>query len=153
MILMTVESAPSQQLVDLSDEMMESFLKYSGVSQYRKLCFAVHELVVNAVESTLKLRESGAGKQEGAVAEEAKILIRMELNGDDIVITISNHGYGCDAPAMAELPKLSFDELLLEERGRGLLLAKRLSDQLTFDQDDQGRITMQLRKKGGGGLG
>lgn len=148
MIVMTVEGAPSQKLIDLSDEMMESFFKYSGISQYRKLCFAAHELVTNAVEAVLRQQEA-AGSDHRIEARMPGMFIRMELNGEDIVITISAQGALRDGRLAAEIPRISFDDLLREERGKGLLMAKRLSDQLTFEQDGEGRIIMQLRKKGG----
>lgn len=158
MVFMMIESQPSQKFIDLSDEMTESFLKYTGVAQYRKLCFAVHELVINAVEAAMhhqhvQRREGreGTGREDGKTGEMSgcTVSVRMELNEGDIVITITNNACRHAGQTIGRRSQMKLEELLYEERGRGLLLAKRLSDQLTYEQDDSGRMTIELRKKGG----
>ncbi|UQZ85895.1 hypothetical protein SK3146_05185 [Paenibacillus konkukensis] len=164
MVRMMIESEPTRKFIDLSDEMTESFLKYTGVPQYRKLCFAVHELVINAVEASLSqygcsgaYGACGAEEQSPSLADRSgelkaagsgcTISLKMELVESDIVITISNRAEPSAVQRLHSMRGMTLDDLLHEERGRGLLIAKRLSDELTFDQDERGQITIELRKR------
>ncbi|WP_028552202.1 ATP-binding protein [Paenibacillus sp. UNC451MF] len=150
MICMMLESCPCEQFIDMSDEMAENFLKYSGVPQYRKLCYAVHELVINAVEATLRHQASvnEANRCSDSMGLEHIIRLRMELEEGEVVITITNYAELGACQAIHSKRSANMDDLLHEERGRGLLIAKRWSDQLTFDQEEDGKITIQLRKRG-----
>ncbi|WP_282937189.1 ATP-binding protein [Paenibacillus sp. RC67] len=150
MVFMVLESYPCQQFIDMSDVLMEQFLKGTGVAQYRKLCFAVHELVINAVEGALRY-QAAKNKISGCRGQkrlDCTLWLRMELEEGEIVVTISNYAELGVCQEIRGKSSLSMEELLLEERGRGLLIAKQWSDQITYEQDEDGKFTIQLRKKG-----
>lgn len=145
MVFITMEGTPCQRFIDMSDEMSESFMKYTGIAHYRRLCCAVHELVINAVEAAGRQQMSG----EDALSLDNTLWLRMEVEEGEVIVTITNKSAAGTAEAIHGKKSLCMEDLLLEERGRGLLIAKRWSDQLTFDQKEDGTMTIQLRKKGG----
>lgn len=141
---LVIESAPGHDLIDLTDELSKVFLGGVAEDQSFKLCFAIHELMINAVEAVVKLGES-SGEEQAAVTT---ITMTLRMVQDEVFVSISNQAGPQVVATLEEASRGSMESLFQEERGRGIMLAQMIADGLTFDQDASGRLTIELWKKG-----
>jgi len=90
---------------------------------------AVIEACTNAMEHGNQLDES------------RHVEVRIELNGDRIVVSVMDEGRGFDYASWRP------PEDLLRERGRGILIMREFTDALEYDRSPDGRFLVRLIKQ------
>jgi serine/threonine-protein kinase RsbW len=98
-----------------------------------ELSTSVIEACTNAMEHGNKLRDDHA------------VEVHFEFRDDEIEVTVLDHGPGFD-----------FDNWrppadVLVERGRGIMIMREFTDELSFDFAPDGRFRARLRKRFNGG--
>ncbi|MGW6423570.1 ATP-binding protein [Nocardia sp. NPDC055053] len=93
---------------------------------------AVREAVVNAIE------HGGAG------IPDATVEITLDIEGDELLIEVSDQGPGFDPDTVPD-PRLP--DGVLRASGRGVLLMRTAVDSLEAAHSPQGRFTLTLRTK------
>ncbi|ANE46307.1 hypothetical protein SY83_08485 [Paenibacillus swuensis] len=141
MFRMTIECVPSWENMDHLDQMTEHLLSRLDTVHTRKLCFAIHELIINAMEATYRAY--------GKAADCSSIALTIRLEHEDIIVKVTNTGQYNSLEAIRRNQDRHFEEMLSEESGRGLLLARHLSDELRVEQNEFGIVSIEFRKKGG----
>lgn len=141
-IQVEIQCKPDLKSVDVLDGMMESLGLYCclKVQKHRNLCIAFHELIINAVEGTIQ--------KYGAESDSHPIHVQIQIIEGEANIKISNQALPVPASALSSIEHPNWEELLTEERGRGLLLARLISDQLEVQQDEHGVYTVEMKKVG-----
>lgn len=95
------------------------------------LRLAVSEACTNALDA-----------QEGASDE--PINIRIELLGDAVAVTITDHAGGFEVDAVEPVPAATDPGRLRHEHGLGISLMRSLVDELTFTPTDDGTAVRLL---------
>jgi anti-sigma regulatory factor (Ser/Thr protein kinase) len=90
------------------------------------LRLAVSEACANAVDAL------------AATGVPAPIVLRVELSGDDVAVTVIDRAGGFEPTALQPIPGVTEPERLGHERGLGIPLMQSLSDEVTFTRTAEG---------------
>lgn len=90
------------------------------------LRLAVSEASANAVDA------------QQAVGSDQPVHLRMELDDDRIVVTITDHAGGFDPDDVDPIPAATDPSRLRHERGLGIPLMRSLVDEVRFDRTADG---------------
>lgn len=90
------------------------------------LRLAVSEACANAVD---------AQRRHGS---DAPVLVRVELEGDEVAVTVTDRAGGFEPDAVDPIPAVEDPGRLSHERGLGLALMRSLTDSVTFSPTDDG---------------
>jgi len=92
------------------------------------LRLAVSEATTNAIEAHQRART------------DVPVRIAVRINKADVTVTITDHGGGFDPAKLKAHPPVTDPERLKYERGLGVTLMRRLTDECTIDSGDSGTI-------------
>lgn len=90
------------------------------------LRLAVSEACANAVDAQRRH------------ADDAHVLITVELDDDDVAVTITDHAGGFEPDAVNPIPAVEDPGRLSHERGLGIALMRSLTDSVTFSPTGDG---------------
>jgi serine/threonine-protein kinase RsbW len=96
---------------------------------------AIEELGTAVIEACTNAMEHG-----NHLVGETAVEIHIEVGEDRIEVSVLDHGPGFDFASW----KPSSD--LMSERGRGILIMREFTDELTYDRADDGRFRVRLVK-------
>lgn len=119
MEVLQLEMMPVSQEITRVDNAIERFLIEAGFTPYKDVRFAVHELLINSVQ---------AMNQKYAGACPYLITIAAKANPDIAEVCITDYGGGLPEGLSEYLEDIAFEDILLQESGRGLLIVKCLTD-------------------------
>ncbi|WP_078553941.1 ATP-binding protein [Bacillus alkalicellulosilyticus] len=127
---------PKMELEDVMNQIHDSF---SSTPFYftEDFCFAVREALINSLEAS-----------KGLSAENQMIFIHATYDNNEAVVEISELGKPFDENRINFSKETTFEDVLYEERGRGLLFINLFTDEFTFTQNYEGLKIFTLRKKG-----
>lgn len=126
---------PNEQSVYFVDQMMESFVKFYELNEAQELCFVLHELIINAVEASIK---TAGGKN---------IEIAVLYENGEIAMTVTDSAGGIPEEQWAVVTDLNVMDLAVSERGRGFLFIQHMVDRLWFENLDGGQFKVGVKKK------
>jgi serine/threonine-protein kinase RsbW len=109
--------------------------------------FSFSQDAINDVSTALVEACSNAIEHGNHFAKDKRVVVTLRFNGGDFVATVKDEGTGFD------FTKALRDEAgpdPMSERGRGILIMRAFTDDLTFRYDDNG-LTVELTKLRGGG--
>lgn len=95
----------------------------------------VDELSTAVIEACTNAMEHGNGMKETSDVE-----VHMDFLSNSVLVTVFDHGPGFD------FENWSPSTDLLRERGRGIIIMREFTDELTFGKEDDGRFIVRLRK-------
>jgi len=95
----------------------------------------IEELGTAVIEACTNAMEHG-----NKLDAETSIEIHIEVNERRIDVTVLDHGPGFDFAAWKPVDDL------MSERGRGILIMREFTDELTYDRADDGRFRLRLSK-------
>ena len=90
------------------------------------LSLAVSEACANAIDA------------QRAVGEHTPVAIRIELDGSEVAVTVTDHAGGFAPDALDPLPSVEDPGRLRHEHGLGLPLMRSLSESVTFERTANG---------------
>lgn len=95
----------------------------------------IEELGTAVIEACTNAMEHG-----NHLAEVTPIEIHIEVAADSIVVSVMDEGQGFDVESWKPA------EDIMRERGRGILIMREFSDELTYDRAEDGRFRVRLTK-------
>ncbi|KEF40008.1 anti-sigma regulatory factor (Ser/Thr protein kinase) [Schinkia azotoformans MEV2011] len=98
-----------------------------------KKCFAINEGLINAIQYSDRTNASISFS-----------IIKTEEYTDFI---IKNYGAQISDIVLDNLSTQTFDDVLWEESGRGLLIINEIADEWSFSRDEQGRNILKIRMR------
>lgn len=121
----TITIPSSQEYLTDVDVFIEGILRGYGADEsvIADIAISVSELVNNAICHGNKS------------SEEKTVKVRIERNGKEINITITDQGLGFDP---SEIQDPLADENLLKEAGRGIFIVRSLMDKVRIAEDNGG---------------
>jgi serine/threonine-protein kinase RsbW len=120
---------PRSDLLALVRLVVEAAAAIEGKTPERRiddLRLAVSEACANALDAQL------------ASGREAPVHIGIELDGDLVAVTITDHAGGFDVEDLDPIPPVTDPSRLRHERGLGIPLMRSLVDEVTFAHTDDG---------------
>lgn len=111
-----------QRAIHFIDEVMNNFVNLYQLPQGRELCFAVHELVINAVEVMKKSEK-----------EKDTITVTIIHKNDRVIVTVLDRGMGIEEQTISKILELDSQNISFSERGRGLFFVQNMVDKLWFE--------------------
>jgi serine/threonine-protein kinase RsbW len=96
---------------------------------------AIEELGTAVIEACTNAMEHGNHLDSGTEIE-----IHIELNSDRIQVSVLDHGPGFDHSSWQPVKDL------MSERGRGILIMREFTDDLSYDRAEDGRFRVRLTK-------
>lgn len=90
------------------------------------LRLAVSEACTNALDA------------QQAAGSEAPIVIRVELDDDEVAVTVTDHAGGFEVDAVEPAPAATDPSRLRHEHGLGIPLMRSLVDEVTFTPTPEG---------------
>ncbi|WP_078553711.1 ATP-binding protein [Alkalihalobacterium alkalicellulosilyticum] len=111
--------------------------QYVGEAQPH-FSFAIHELLINSLEAV----HTQFGKE---TSEE--ISVDVTVNEVDMIVTVTDNAGGLSEEDLVNIHELRLEDIVFQERGRGLLMVKELVDKLTFSKEGEHRFSTKIRKR------
>lgn len=132
-----IEIPPTEQGIQLIDEMMKSYVSINEIPFERELCFVLHELVINAVEAMEK-----AGYVEGHY-------IKVQLEKSNVTLSMSVIDFADGIPEECWQKVLTYDLETMGDldRGRGLLFVQHMVDDIWFEYVAPKQFLVGVTKK------
>lgn len=96
----------------------------------------IEELGTAVIEACTNAMEHG-----NKLDADTRVEIHIDVAEDRIDVTVLDHGPGFDFAAWKPVDDL------LSERGRGILIMREFTDQLSYDRAEDGRFRLRLTKK------
>lgn len=124
----TTESLPI--LHHLSREALQNLEEEDRI----KKCFAINEGLINAIKY--------CDRTDSSISFS---IIKTEEYTDFI---IKNYGEQISDIVFDNLSFQTFDDVLWEESGRGLLIINEIADEWSFSRDEEGRNILKIRMAG-----
>lgn len=125
---------PNQPLIQLIDQLMESYMALYSIPFATEICFVTHELVINAVEAMEK-----EGRTES-------IEVRMQNDEQYVQITVSDFAKGIPEEQWPVVLDATIDDESFCERGRGFLFIQHMVDLLWFEQLSDQQFLVGVKK-------
>lgn len=131
---LTLMLQPNEQAIFFIDQLMESYTKVFHPDFMRECCFVMHELVINAVEAMVQANST----------ENIEVII--SCTNEVLEMTIIDCAAG--------IPKEQWNAVLedclttddFSDRGRGLFFIKHMVDSIWFEQLDDARFSVNVKK-------
>lgn len=102
------------------------------------ICFIVHELLINSFEATMKTFSGPSSLYS--------INAHVEMTHSEYIIHITDECGGVKGEVFTH----ELEDILLADRGRGLLMVRELVDSISFHQnDEEGLFTVLVKKERG----
>lgn len=98
-----------------------------------KKCFAINEGLINAIKY--------CDRNDASISFS---IVKTEEYTDFI---IKNYGAQISNIVFDNLSTQTFDNVLWEESGRGLLIINEIADEWSFNRDEQGRNILKIRMR------
>lgn len=127
---------PAVQSVRYVDEQTQQFLELHQIPFQREIVFIIHELIINAIEAMEKCKEKKANEIEVHIKKEDCTIHMQVIDGADGIPTTQAN----------ELLHLNMQDVLLSERGRGLLFIQHMADRIFFKTLDDHRFAVHVEK-------
>lgn len=118
------------------DEFCKEALIKINFKEWKKICFAVHEAIINSVEATMKNCEK---------PEEKTIKLRIFASNNEAEVHIIDQAGGIPDDEIEKLEEKNLEDVILGDNGRGILLIKELVDKVWQEKED-GNV-LKLYKK------
>ncbi|MFC4322219.1 ATP-binding protein [Litchfieldia salsa] len=135
---MNIQIPCKEMVIEQIDDVVKSFLKCLSGDVDRRLVFAIHELIINAFEATLRKYNDQASNYP------INLYIKMEENV--ILVEITDQGDGM-AHHLNPIDHKQLEEVLLQDRGRGLLMVKKMVDKISFLNEGKGfKVSIEKRR-------
>lgn len=123
----TLESLP------FLDQICKQATQYLQDEQQTKICFAIHEGLINAIECSKEMKD---------------LKFCLQKVGDFLEIDIINYGEEIPQTVIERDSSLSLEDVLWEEQGRGLLIINTVADEWSLCRDEEGRNILKIRIAG-----
>ncbi|MBN6188986.1 ATP-binding protein [Aneurinibacillus sp. BA2021] len=99
---------------------------------------AVHELLINSIE---------ASSLRCGTEHTASLTLRITQNEDETEITVEDQAGGIPSEHLAAMKHTAFENILWQERGRGLLFVQALVDEWEYTAQAEGsRFTIRIKE-------
>ncbi len=120
--------------VDLAATVMQSTLEQVAVDseQTHWLVMSVREAVINAIKH-------GNREEPGK-----RVLMAMDLEGEDLVVRVEDEGRGFDPDS---LPDPTAPENLLRPSGRGIFMMRQFADSIEYSFPSERGTVVTMRKR------
>ncbi|KNY28804.1 ATP-binding protein [Pseudobacteroides cellulosolvens] len=119
--------------ISLIDNIIELTIKKIHNYDYKKICFAIHELVINSIDAMSKNNQSFK-----------QISISLICSKKHVLFSINDFGGGLPSNILNKLHTNNLDSLGLNESGRGLAIIKMFVDNLTYNEENDGSFTYKI---------
>lgn len=119
--------------ISLIDNLIELTIKRLHNCNYKKVCFAIHELVINSIDAMNKNGQSSK-----------QLSISLVCSKQYVLFSINDFGGGLPSNILNNLHSNNLDSLGLNESGRGLALIKMFVDSLTYNEENDGSFTYKI---------
>lgn len=133
MITVQITTPCTEAWLDYLNNLCSSTLSCGTGEDQREICFAVNEILINSIEAT----KNKTKDQEGNYF----LTLSIQIVETSVEIVISDQAEGKPAEIETELNNKTFEDVLWQERGRGLLFVQNLVDELWFDKKGVDFIT------------
>lgn len=121
------------------DRFSENSLSFIGSKKKDWICLAAHEIFINIIEA--------ARKQYGE-SHNKKLSLRICSQDNEIEIEIIDDLGGVPGEVLENMVNCTFEDVLLEENGRGLIMIQHIADEWKYKADGS-RSIFTLRFKEG----
>jgi len=135
---MRLEMMPVSQEIERVDHEIERFLIDEGFKQYKDVQFAAHELLINSVKAMNQKYEDSCPYV---------IKIEAKANSEIVELSVTDYGGGLAEDWRQSLENVLFEDILMMESGRGLLLINCLTDFFDCSLTPDGAATYTIIKR------
>lgn len=115
------------------DRICKQALQYLQDEEQTKVSFAIHEGLINAIQCS---------------KESADLKFSIQKTDDILEIEIINLGPEVPRSIIEKVSSLSFEDVLWEDHGRGLLIINTVADEWSLSRDNEGRNILKIRMAG-----
>jgi len=123
------------------DNLLCFLLEHENILEYRGFCFAAHELLINSIEALRGIYSKSLQND---------INVYIQISDDIILFSINDRGGGIPEETMQRIDKLNMEDLLNEERGRGIYLIKNFVDEFSYAAEDNGSFSYTISSRRNG---
>lgn len=132
----------SVDAIDELDDFCQQVIAQLQAPEADKLCFALHEAIVNAVKAYAQAAAEGG---EGGL-----VSVEIDDFADYIEFRVIDRAGGFDPSVMERMLSSSLEDRMREESGRGFLMMARLMDEVVGVCTPDGRTIITLVKRRSG---
>ncbi|BAU29847.1 histidine kinase-like protein [Aneurinibacillus soli] len=119
------------------DDFCEHSLSFIGSIKKEWICFAAHEVFINIIEAT---------RQQYGDSHNKKLSMRISSQNNEIEIEISDEVSGIPDEILGSVRIRTFEDVLLEENSRGLMMIHHIADEWQYEADgNKGIFTLRFR--------
>ena len=139
MINLCVTCSVELETVDFLDLLCEKTLKQVDFYAHRRLGFAVHEVIINAVEANRrKFGPENIGKT---------ITLQIKVQKDEAEILVIDEAGGISTEDWDDTSQRTFEEVLWSENGRGLLLIKSFVNEVWHEYGINNTVGLRMKEE------
>lgn len=135
----TIECNITIEDIKFTDKVLKKIMECSEFPYSVKFYFALHEVLVNSFESMVNMY---------GLASHHKILIELEVGPKTAKASVTDYAGGIPSNIWNEIEKNDFQDILYNERGRGILFIKSIVSNFIFNVKKNGEATYLLEMVG-----
>ncbi|MFJ7667426.1 ATP-binding protein [Lysinibacillus sp. NPDC097195] len=128
----------NRQAVRFIDNVMADYTTIYNVPFSRELRFVLHELVINAIEATMK----NIGSPHSNT-----IQVQISQNDEEIKLTVIDEAQGISATELNKALQFDLNEENYSDRGRGLFFIQHMVDAIWFKHISETKFLVGVSKK------
>lgn len=125
----------NKKSVEHFDRFCDHCLQLLDFPKHRKILFAIHEAIINAVE--IHEEAFTEGDNENIIS------VDILANPEEIIVKVIDCGAGISKEQVHEYTEISLDHPF-NDRGRGILFMEKFTDQLRFEHLANGKFCVSL---------
>jgi len=129
-----VDCPTTTALLPFLQKLSREALQHLHEEEQARICFAINEGLINAIKYSIG----------------ADTTMRFAINKNDqyTEFIIKNYGAEISDIVFENTTTRSFDDVLWDEHGRGLLIINEIADEWSFSRDELGRNILKIRMAG-----
>jgi anti-sigma regulatory factor (Ser/Thr protein kinase) len=130
---LTFKCAAIPENIPLIDSLIEINIKSMHFFGYKKVCFAIHELVINSIEAMNKSNQY-----------DKQITLTLVCNKKHVFFSINDFGGGLPLNFLNNIHLNPLENMGLNESGRGLALVNIFAGKLKYKEEKNGSFTYKI---------
>ncbi|GEN35299.1 MULTISPECIES: ATP-binding protein [Aneurinibacillus] len=139
-IEITITCPTDLPAVHFVDMISRQILHYMNHQRKQEISFALHEVLINAYEAV-----RGEYGEEGVFAP---LTVTLCIEEEEITVFVADRAQGIGSSVIMDVQSKSFEDVVWEERSRGLLFIDHLVDEWGSSKDDKGAHVFMFKVRG-----
>jgi len=125
----------TKEHLEFIDNTLTNFLKETGIEEYKKFRFALHEIIINSIQVICANEDP---------ERNTTLRVRVEVSQEEISAVVTDWMKGIKKSKEAIIDAYDPVENLWNEEGRGIPLIEKMVDSYTWNLDEEGAFHVYI---------